>query len=128
MRIRLTIIAIAAGLLLAFPFAAPAQTCSDTDQGLMDTCVGDAVDSCHGTYIYCKRKVQEVSDVLGLALEDCCCTNGERDSSASFRACRLNKLRLLTNASGLFSRSFYGPSRRSIRNMTYADCNFGCDF
>ena len=115
-------------LLFCFSQQASAQTCSAEEQSSMNTCVGDGVDSCHATYLYCKRQVQEVGDLRGLALEDCCCTGGEPESQIRFRACRVRKINELSGARSLFSSSFYNAARAALRKMTFANCNFGCDY
>lgn len=107
---------------------ASAQTCSDAEQLQMNTCVGDGVDTCHSTYMYCKRQVQEVSDFRGLALEDCCCTNGAPESQASFRACRRAKVADFKQAKELFTSSFYSAGLKALKRITFANCNFGCDY
>ena len=123
---------IALGFFLVVFSAAPvfAQECTAGDQDIMDTCVGDAIDDCHSSApIGCVRNVEEAVTVLGLALEDCCCNSGSPVSGEEeFNTCKASKRSSFKKARKLFSGGFRDKVRTSLRDMSFADCSFGCDF
>ena len=116
---------------LTVPATSMAQACSSEDQDLMNTCVGDGIDTCSGTYSSCAREVDEADDVYGRFLEKCCCKNGEPRNAGQFNACK-NTVKNTYKAAGAF-RSILGADFKSgfynqIKAATFAACNFGCDF
>ena len=124
--------AIVLGFFLVVFSAVPvlAQVCTAGDQTTMDTCVGDAIDDCHSAApTGCVRNVEEADTVLGLALEDCCCNSGAPVSGEEeFNSCKTTKRRSFKKARTLFSGAFRAKVRTSLRDMSFANCSFGCDF
>ena len=102
-----------------------AAECTVQDQSDMNTCIGDAVDSCHADApTGCVRQLDEASDVVGRNLEACCCKGtGLKNSSKAFSTCKSDRLSRLLQAKKIFTSDYYTAIRKGIVAQKFTNCS-----